>query len=378
MNARGPGPVIALMALMPVSAAAAADSSPWQYQGYVDVGYAASNRDPANNEWRSKSTTSVLNSPELFLALANVRRVVSTESRLGFEFGLQAGHDSKNLVTSAPPPAKEPIDNADTWRHLYRANVSYLFGGTDEGGGVQLTGGLINSYIGWESYLAIDNPNYTRAYILDNVPYFMIGAEAMWDTSDTLDLRFFLVNGWNYLTDPNDGVSTGFQAKWRVTPRTIITQNFYYGPDQQDTSLEYWRFFSDTIIRWKSERFLLAAALDFGTEKQARLPGEPRARWSGGAIWAQWLVNERISLAFRPEFYRDDDGVITGASQKIQAYTGTFKYQLSPRHQRLVGTVELRYDKSTGPGGGFNDGPNNALVPDQTIFLLGLLWTFER
>ncbi len=92
----------------------------------------------------------------------------------------------------------------------------------------------------------------------------------------------------------------------------------------------------------------------------------------------RWALDERMSLAFRPEFYWDDDGLITGARQFIQAYTGTFKYQLSPRHQRLVGTFELRYDRSTGDEGGFPDSPNDRLVPDQTLVLLGLLWSFEH
>jgi hypothetical protein len=84
-----------------------------------------------------------------------------------------------------------------------------------------------------------------------------------------------------------------------------------------------------------------------------------------------------VSLSFRPEFYSDDDGLITGARQFIQAYTTTVKYQLSPQHQRLVGTLEFRYDRSTGDEGGFYDSPNDRLVPDQTLVLVGLLWSFE-
>lgn len=357
------------------SAAAAEDSSLWNYQAYVDAGYAASNRDPANDAWPGKTTTTTLDSPELFLAMGNLRKDATPESRWGIEFGLQAGADSEGLVTAPPPPANEPVSNADTLRHLYRANVSYLFGNDRS---VGLTGGLINSYIGYESYLAIDNPNYTRAYILDNVPYFLVGLEALWDVTDSVDLGFYLVGGYNYLTDLNDVPSTGFQAKWKISPQTTFTQNLYYGPDQPETSLEYWRFLSDSIVEWKSDRWLLAAAFDYGTEKQAHLPGQPRARWSGGAIWARWAIDERMSLAFRPEFYRDEDGLATGARQTLRAFTTTLKYQLSPRHQRIVGTLELRYDRSRGDEGGFPDGPNDNLVSDQTLVLFGLLWSFER
>lgn len=367
--------LLVCMALTPGPLAAADEPPDWRYQAYVDAGFFASSRDPANDAWPGKSTTAVLDSPELFLAMANVNKEASTESRWGFEFGLQTGADSEGLVTSSPPPANEPVRNADTLRHFYRANVSYRFGADR---GVRLTGGLINSYIGYESYLAIDNPNHTRGYIADNVPFFLVGLEASWNVSDSVDLGFYLVDGYNYLTDPNDVPSTGLQAKWRVSPRTTFTQNLYYGPDQAETSLDYWRFLTDTIIEWKTDRWLVAAALDYGSEKQAHLAGQPRGSWAAGAVWVRWAIDERASLAFRPEFYRDEDGVITGARQSFVAHTATFRYQLSPRHQRLAGTIELRYDRTSGKESGFPDGPDDRLVPDQTLLMFGVLWSFER
>ena len=353
---------------------ATADASPWHYQLYVDAGYAHGDNQPANGVWRSKSTTSKLDEPELFLAMGNVRKEASPESRWGFEFGLQSGVDTEGLVTAPPPQALEPFSTADTWRHFYRANLSYLF---DAGRGLRLSGGLINSYIGYESFLAIDNPNYTRGYLLDTVPYFMIGLQADWDVSEAVDLSFFLTNGYNYMTSPNHAPSPGLQVRWSISPRVTFTQNLYYGPDQAETQIEFWRFLSDSIVEWKKERFLLAAAVDFGMEKQAALPGEPRDIWASGALWARWNLGRRWSLAFRPEFYWDRDGLITGARQFIHAYTGTAKYQFSPRQHRLVGTLEVRYDRSNGSQGGYYEGPNDRLVPDQSLVLVGLLWSFE-
>jgi len=99
-------------------------SSPWHYQVYVDAGSVHSNNDPANNLWRSKSSTNEFTGLDLFLAMANLRKEPLPESRWGFEFGLQTGIDSEGLITSPPPPANEPLSNADSLRHLYRANVS--------------------------------------------------------------------------------------------------------------------------------------------------------------------------------------------------------------------------------------------------------------
>lgn len=364
----------ALLALLPAAATPDAVASDWTYQAYVDAGYAGSNRNPPDNKWRSKSTTAVLNQPELFLAMANVRKTPTRESRWGMELGLQTGEDTKDLVPAPPPPSKAPISNADEWRYLYRASLSWLFGDDED---VRLTGGLINSYIGYESYLAIDNPNYTRGYILDHVPYFLRGIELTWDAHEELDLSLYLVTGFEYLADPNNAASLGFQLKWQPGPRATFTQNLYYGPDQEDTDRQYWRFLSDSIIEWKSGSFLVAAALDLGSEKQAYLPGQPRHEWASGALWLQWRPSDRLSLALRPEFFRDDDGVITGAKQRLEAYTATLKYRLRAGQQRLVGALELRHDRSSGEQGGFFDEPGNRLVPDQNLVLVSVLWSLD-
>ena len=349
-------------------------SQRWDYALYLDLGYNWNSNHPGNHLWRSKGTTFKVNEPQVNLAMGYVSKEATPQSRWGIEFGVQAGVDTQNLVTDPPPASNEPISHADLLRPLYRANGTYLF---PAGKGLEVTAGLINSYIGYESFLAMQNVNYTRGYILDFVPYFLFGAQGVYPVSNTLDLSAFVVGGWNYLANPNDMPSYGFQAIWQLSPRTTFTQNLYYGPDQQDTSIEFWRFFSDSIIEWKSDRFLLAAAFDVGTEKQADVVGNPRHDWMAAAVWFGWHIDGPWSLGLRPEFYWDPDGVGTGAEQTIQAYTATLEYTFPPvASNTLVAALEYRYDRSTGPQGGFFKGDTNRLVSDQHQLILSLMWTF--
>ena len=355
------------LALLWATSARAADE--WDYQLYVDIGYGASNRDPSDGTWRSKGTSAVLNEPELFLAMGNLTRNATIDSRWGAEFGLMFGEDVE--VRQAAPDAA--ISNADVLYHLYRANVSYLLG---DDGQLKLTGGIFNSHIGYESYLAIENPNYTRAYILDYVPYFMLGVEAAWEVSETIDLAFYLTNGFDYLEYPNDIPALSFRGDWQLTSQLKFTQNLYYGSDQEETDVEFWRFFSDSIIEWSKGPWLVAAALDFGTEKQAEVPGQPRYDWSAAALWLRYALNDRNSFALRPEYYDDPDGLQTGARQKIRAIAGTYKYNFPVSAGNLVGAIELRYDKSTGEEGGFFDQPDDRLVPTQTLLFISINYDF--
>jgi hypothetical protein len=346
----------------------------WHYGAYLDLGYIVDFNNPENGLWRSKSTTFRVDDPRVNMAMAYLAKDATPQSRWGMQFGLQTGVDTDGLVPEPPPAANEPISNADVYRHFTRANLSYLF---PIRSGFRLTGGLINSYIAYESYFAMENPNYTRGYITDNVPYFFFGGEGFSPLKENPKIGLYAVTGWNHLANPNDYPSFGLQMSWKASTHTTFTQNLYYGPDQEDADLQFWRFFSDSILEWKKDPFLVAVSFDVGTEKQAAEMGNPRFNWMAGALWAAWHISGPWTLAFRPEFYYDPDGLITGSQQTIQAYTATLKYNFSPvKSHTLVASLEYRYDRSTGPGGGFFKGPDNILVPDQHLLIFALNWYF--
>ena len=348
-------------------------SRTWDYALYLDLGYNQNFNDPGNKLWRSKASTFMVNNPQLNLAMGYASKEAAAESRWGFEFGFQTGVDTEGLVTQPPPASNEPVSHADSLRHLHRANISYLF---PAGKGLAVSAGLINSFIGYESFLGIQNINYTRGYISDYVPYFLFGLQASYPVSDTLSLSGFVIGGWNYLTDPNDVPSYGFKASWQISPRTTLTQNLYYGPDQAETGMDFWRFFSDTIIEWKNDPFLLALAFDAGTEKRADVAGNPRHHWTAAALWFGWHIGGPWNLGLRPEIYWDPDGSGTGADQTLKACTLTLEYTFSPvASNTVVAAVEYRYDRSTGPDGGFFKGDANTLLPDQHQLIFSIMWT---
>jgi len=198
------------------------DRPRWNYAIYLDLGYTLNFNQPGNGLWRSKTTTFKVNNPEVNMAMGYIKKNAIPHSRWGMEFGLQAGVDTKKLVPETPPDFNEPISNADFLRHIYRANGTYLF---PVGKGLEVTAGLINSYIGYESYFAIQNPNYTRGYLLDFVPYFLFGAKGTYPLSNTLDLSLFVLSGWNYLAHPSSAPSYGLQTVWQLTPNITFTQN---------------------------------------------------------------------------------------------------------------------------------------------------------
>jgi len=339
------------------------------YRLYVDAGYLHSSTDPENGIWRSKSTTFKLDAPEINLGMAMLWKPATADSRWGFELGVQAGVDAELAL-----PDQDAIAGADVLQYIYRASLTYLL---PIGNGLSLTGGILPAPPGYESYLSIDNPTYTRGYVTDFVPYFVIGVEAAYEFSPSVDAAFFVVSGWDYLSDINDVPSVFGKVVWRWSERLTFTQTLYWGPDQADTAVEFWRFFSDSILEYRNGPFTLAVVLGAGTEKDAEAAGAPRNSWFTTALWFRWNLDDHWSIGVRPEFIDDPDGVASGSRQRLGDVSVALRYRAHPaRNHTLVASLEYRYDRSSGAEGGFFSGANNTLVGEQHLIMIALTWSF--
>lgn len=354
----------------------AVPSAGWRYGAYLDIGGIVNFNVPENNLWRSRATASRHNQAAPNMVLAYVRKDVSEASRWGMELGAQGGYDS---VDFAFLQGESKVGGADVLRHVHRANVSYL---APLGNGLTVTAGLFNSLMGYESLYARDNTNYTRSWIADNTPYMMFGVNAAYPVNDRLTVTAFVINRYYHLAYTVAQPSYGGKWSYALTPRLTAMQTLYWGPDQTDASLEFWRLYGNHILEWKGDEVTVAASYDVGTENIADQPGSPRAFVMGGNVMVKWHVAGPWSVALRPEFYWDRNGRWTGAEQFVKAITSTIEYKLPYRWTNTMLRVEHRYDESTGVGGGFfRRGEISSgvfgLAPSQHLVVFGLLCVFD-
>lgn len=354
----------------------AVPSAGWRYGAYLDIGGIVNFNVPENNLWRSRATASRHNQAAPNMVLAYVRKDVSEASRWGMELGAQGSYDS---VDFAFLQGESKVGGADVLRHVHRANVSYL---APLGNGLTVTAGLFNSLMGYESLYARDNTNYTRSWIADNTPYMMFGVNAAYPVNDRLTVTAFVINRYYHLAYTVAQPSYGGKWSYALTPRLTAMQTLYWGPDQTDASLEFWRLYGNHILEWKGDEVTVAASYDVGTENIADQPGSPRAFVMGGNLMVKWHVAGPWSVALRPEFYWDRNGRWTGAEQFVKAITSTIEYKLPYRWTNTMLRVEHRYDESTGVGGGFfRRGEISSgvfgLAPSQHLVVFGLLCVFD-
>lgn len=217
----------------------------------------------------------------------------------------------------------------------------------------------------------------------DNSPYFMFGLSAQYPVTPNVELGLFVINGYSYLSSPNDAPSYGTRLDWKPTDELRVIQNLYYGPDQSQTDVRFWRFFSDSIVEWQHDRITLGAAYDIGTEAAAELPGHPRTFWTSAAVFGAWKVSGPWTLSLRPELYWDRNARLTGSEQLLKAVTSTVDYRIRRTAHTGILRLEYRYDESTGRQGGFfKDGELVSGVPgltrEQHLILLSVVWAFDR
>lgn len=348
----------------------------WHYSAYVDLAYLLDFNFPENHRWRSRTTSSRFNEFAPNMGFINIRKDATTDSRWGMELGVQGGYDSKDFAFLQNEPK---VDGADTLRHVQRANVSYL---APLGNGLTIQAGLFNSLVGYESLYAKDNANYTRSWIADNTPYMMFGINAKYPVNDQVTVAGFIINGYYHLSHPNDQPSYGAQVAYKPTGRLTVTETLYAGPDQSKTSFEFWRFYLNSIVEWKTNDLVLALSYDIGTESIANQPGAPRTFVMGGNFVGRWQIHGPWAVALRPEFYWDRNGRWTGNEQFVKAVTTTLEYAVPFGWTNTRARLEYRWDESTGVGGGFYKGGDvtpgvPGLTASQHLLILALLWTFD-
>jgi hypothetical protein len=347
----------------------------WLYGGFADLGYALDFNHPSNHMFRSRGTTPRVDEVKLNMAAVYLRKDASEQSRCGMELTVQGGEDSKIFGFSATAPN---FPGGNWLRHLGPTNVSYL---APVGKGLTIQGGYFNSFIGYDSLYAKNNFNYTRPWGADFTPYFMFGINAAYPFNDKLTGALFIVNGYWHLANANRAPSFGGQLAYKATSRVTLKETLIFGPHQSNTSPEFWRTLSDSIAEWKKEQVTVAYEYQISSEL-VDAPGRPRALWMSAQLPMRWTMNNRWSVALRPEVAWDRDGRWTLFRQTVEAVTTTLEYRFPYSRTNTILRLEHRWDNSRGPDGGFfRNGEFTpgvvGLTPSQHVLILGVIVSLD-
>jgi hypothetical protein len=190
--------------------------------------------------------------------------------------------------------------------HIQNLYVSY-----DLTSALNVTGGYMATFVGYEVISPVGNFNYSTSYLFTNGPFQNAGLKFTYTFSDKASLMAGIFNdGWNNYSSTND-IST-FGAQLMLVPVKNWTAyiNFVSG------NFSGTEFDLTTTYQITPAFKLGLNAADFSQPKWAYSPVSGNGGFTGVALYPQLAVSKEVTLGLRGEYFTAKKG--TAAS----AYTG--------------------------------------------------------
>ena len=290
------------------------------------------------------------------------------------------------------------IYNTGIDNQLSLTNVKQAFVAWKPGGGqLELDFGKFDTWIGAEVADTQYNMTYTRSTLFFFQPLFHTGLRLDYAVSDQLDLKLFVVNGWNNSADNNAGKTFG--ASVAITPQKTMAfyVNYIGGPEQNEFQPDAmgnlqlvqgtnsrWRHLIDGVADLHFDQAHVLVNVDFGTETFAAVPSDKSSSFVGGNVTVGYAVNDMFALAVRGGYFSDADGAFSPpwapAGFKASDFDGTLTLAFTPTPNLII-KLEPRIDAVSSDAPGWNGSfPKTPEVPpsfSKTMFTttLGMVVT---
>lgn len=235
----------------------------------------------------------------------------------------------------------------------YDLQEAFLMVRVPIGSGLTLKGGKFVTLMGYEYIESPNNLNFSRGYLFEfSIPLTHTGGLMSYTFNEQLTVTAGVVLGWDNSRDNNDGLS--FTGQFLTTPIKDLTATFNWivGPEQT-ANVSNQRVVLDFLTTYTGiKNATLGLNVDYGFEKdEAFLASlgsrqDNDARWWGVAGYAAYDFTEWFRMAFRQEFFQDQNGARTGFGNRVVYWTSTLTAQFKI-WKGLVGRLEYRHDAAS-------------------------------
>lgn len=265
---------------------------------------------------------------------------------IGFNAKIDIGQTAEAIASDWNGDGKLSNSEETNDFELQEAYITYT---APIGRGLQFKGGKFVTLVGAEVIESPLNYNVSRSFMFNyGIPFTHTGLLATYPFTDQVSLTGGVINGWDNVVDNNS--SKSFIGQLALTPDKMVSWNIngIYGAEQNRRGGSQ-RGLLDSVLTVKPMDHL-AMVLNYTRGSESRQPGTLReATWQGmsgilslgGSLITEEL--EPFSVAFRGEWFADEDGARTGNKQDLWAFTSTLKWDIG---HHLEARVEYRHDNS--------------------------------
>lgn len=303
---------------------------------------------------------------EFNVNLAFVDLVLAGEGVRG-RLALQTGTSVQSNY--AAEPTRGAISGPSLTRHIQEALVGVRLHTS-----LWLDAGIHLSHVGMEGWISRDNLTYTRSLVADYSPYYGSGLRLTWSPRAWFNGQVHLLNGWQNVSESNDGKGAG--ARIDLRPASWVTISGFNIFSRENVGL---RALHGMGGRLAHGRFAGLFQIDLGFEEWAGFQGRT-AHWWGYTLVARAAVTPRAALVARFERFDDDKQVVA----RVGGLEGVGNFPLRSYGEslgldvalqpRALWRTEVRFFQNSGYL--FPDGDSRRAVPNNALAVTSLALTF--
>lgn len=265
--------------------------------GYVETYYAYDFNEPKNNT-RPYFFYSHNRHNEVALNLGFIKGAYDNGS-VRANLALMAGtYANANLA------AEEGV-----LKNVYEANAGVKL---SKKANLWVDAGIFSSHIGFESAVGKDCWTLTRSMLADNSPYYESGAKLSYTSpSGKWFVSGLVLNGWQRIQRPDGNKTLAFGHQLTYKPNSKVTLNIssFVGNDKPNIEKRM-RYFHNLYGQFQlTDKLGLIAGFDIGAEQKSK-NSESYNAWYSPVVIAQYRLTDKMVIAFRGEYYCDENGVI--------------------------------------------------------------------
>lgn len=294
----------------------------------------------------------------------------TADGGVGFVMDLNFGQVANVLRASTRESNLNPGAVSNDVIDLTQAYMTYT---APVGSGINLSLGRFVTLLGEETIDTYNGTNFneSRDFIFGfGIPFTHTGLRAQYTLNDKVGFTLGVNNGWDDVSDNNDGQSVEGQIALTANPNLSATITGMAGPEQVNHGNSM-RWVIDPIVTYHTPITGLQVIGEYlygaeGSPVSATptwdshgnsLYGNPAGpggtvtlnkdvSWTAAAGYIVYDLNDNIEFATRGEWFRDADGARTGERQTLGEVTETLNYKV-PGVTGLLGRLEFRHDESS-------------------------------
>lgn len=285
--------------------------------GFLDTYYAYDFNNPKDHE--RQFTTQPVRHNEFNINLAYLEAELKQEKTRG-RLALQYGNSvTKNYSSEPTQGSTSGPQDAKIFQEAYV--------GTKIGEKTWVDMGIFLGNIGAESWISRYNWTYTRSLNLDYVPYYSSGVRFEHHFDSAQSMQFQILNGWQTISENNQGKAIGMQYKNLLSDKLTFTYNNFFGDEEVVSTNPRFRAYHNFILQWlANEKWQYLFAFDVGHQSQQTNDGVDA--WFNTTFTVRHVLNPQQALALRAEYYNDahEANVVTNTDNGFRVAAASMNF----------------------------------------------------